>query len=423
MPFSRHHLWGNLIKAYRPMNVIIHPLTFEGEIPVDYTEKWVEPFISGKAAGFNQSVLLNDFIQNAPIVDDDYYVTVSDDDMYEAGVFDAIQKMDDPVVVIGMKTGHRIPEGTPPLKSYMPTILDAMSENVKVGLIGGEQIFMKGSVLKVIRFDESNPQTADGKLAEYLKTVYPIRYEPDLFALFNYFEPGRWKKGSNMKISNFNLCIGIPLTFPMVPSGFFYSFAHMEKPKEYTLIHADNGSGAVDALRNDLVDMALQIGASHLIMMDTDQIYPVETIPRLLSHKLPIVGCVVHRRYPPFDPILLRGKLGDYESIDEWKDGELVEVDATGAGCLMFNMEVFRKMPRPWFKWRKIETGEGVGEDIGFCSDLKAAGYHIFVDTSIQCGHLTTLCVDKNTYALYKSVKIKQHKEALQRALSNGESK
>jgi hypothetical protein len=225
-----------------------------------------------------------------------------------------------------------------------------------------------------------------------------------------------------MKISNFSLCIGIPLTFPMVPSGFFYSFAHMEKPKEYTLIHADNGSGAVDALRNDLVNMALRIGASHLIMMDTDQIYPVETIPKLLSHRLPVVGCVVHRRYPPFDPILLRGKPGDYESIDEWERDSLVEVDATGCGCLMFEMQVFKRMPRPWFRFRHLDNGEGIGEDIGFCSDLKAAGYRIFIDTSIQCGHLTTLNVTKETYALYKSVKIKQHKQALERALSNGET-
>ena len=221
-----------------------------------------------------------------------------------------------------------------------------------------------------------------------------------------------------MNISNFHLAIGIPLSFPMVPSGFFYSFAHMEKPKEYTLIHADNGP--IDTLRNDLVDAAFQVGATHLIMLDTDQIYPPGTIPRLISHRLPIVGCVVHRRYPPFDPILLKGKLGDYDSMDDWTEGDLVEVDATGTGCLMFDMQVFRDMPRPWFRFRHLESGEGIGEDIGFCSDLREAGHRIFVDTSIQCGHLTTLCVDKNTYALYKSVKIKQHKEMASRALSSG---
>lgn len=223
-----------------------------------------------------------------------------------------------------------------------------------------------------------------------------------------------------MKISNFQLAIGIPLTFPFVPSGFFYSFAHMEKTKEYTLIHADNGP--IDTLRNDLVEKALQIGATHIMMLDTDMDYHPQTIPRLLSHKLPVVGALTFRRYPPFDPIMLRGKLGDYESIDEWKEGELVEVDATGAGCLLFNMDVFKRMPKPWFKFRHLKTGEGIGEDIGFCSDLKDAGYRIFVDTTVPSGHMTTLLVNHATYKLYKSVKIKQHQELLNRALDNGET-
>jgi hypothetical protein len=152
--------------------------------------------------------------------------------------------------------------------------------------------------------------------------------------------------------------------------------------------------------------------------MDTDQIYPVNTIPRLLSHRLPIVGCMVHRRYPPFDPIMLKGKPGEYYGADDWKPGDLVEVDATGAGCLMFDMKVFRAMPRPWFKFRRLEeTSEGIGEDIGFCCDLKAAGYKIYVDTALECGHLTTLCVNRQTHQLYKSMKIKQHKDALEAAL------
>ena len=217
-----------------------------------------------------------------------------------------------------------------------------------------------------------------------------------------------------MRVSNLHLAIGIPLSFPFVPSSFFYSFVKMERP-DFTLIHADNGP--IDTLRNDLVDKALAIGATHLLMMDTDQIYPVNTIPRLLSHRLPVVGCMVHRRYPPFDPIMLKGKPGEYYGHEGWVPGELVEVDATGAGCLMFDMQVFRNMSRPWFKFRKLPDGEGIGEDIGFCIDLKAAGYKIFVDTSLECGHLTTMCVNRQTYQLYKSMKTKQYQDALGVAL------
>lgn len=224
-----------------------------------------------------------------------------------------------------------------------------------------------------------------------------------------------------MKISNQHLAIGVPCSFPFIPSSFFYSFVMMEKPA-FTFIHADNGH--MDDLRNNLVDKALEIGATHLIMMDVDQVYHPQTIMRLLSHRLPVVGALVHRRYVPFDSLMLKATIIDekrngYVSIDEWKEGELVEVDATGGGCLMFNMDVFRKIPRPWFKTSLNPDGSVLGEDIFFCQELKAAGYRIFVDTSVPAGHLTNLIVNTATNRLYRACKGKQAAKA---ALAGGES-
>jgi hypothetical protein len=197
MPFSRRHLWDKLIKAYGEMNVILHPLTMPGEVnsmmACDSTEEWIQPFRSAHAYAFNQSKLLNEFIQNTPIIDDDYYVSMSDDDMYEQGVFDSIRNMDDLVVVISMKRGYRVPAGLPIEKRYPPTTLTAGPENMRIGCIGGEQMFIKGSILKNIRFDEEQTTVADGFVAETLKNFCTIRYEPDLFCLFNYYEPDRWK--------------------------------------------------------------------------------------------------------------------------------------------------------------------------------------------------------------------------------------
>ena len=218
-------------------------------------------------------------------------------------------------------------------------------------------------------------------------------------------------------ISNSHLAIGIPCSFPMVPISFVYSMLHLERPN-YTLIHADNGP--IDTLRNDIVEKALSLRVTKLIMMDTDMIYHPKTITKLLSHNLPVVGALCFRRYPPFDSIMLKQHTEDgvtgYISIDDWGEDELVEVDATGAGCIMYDMEVFRKMPYPWFRFQKI-NGRTIGEDIGFCQDLKEAGYRIFVDTSVPCDHLTTMAVNRNTNLLYRSMKEKQHKQAMERAI------
>lgn len=214
------------------------------------------------------------------------------------------------------------------------------------------------------------------------------------------------------KITNRKLAIGLPLTFPMVHSGFLDSMMLLERP-DFIYLRANNGP--IDGLRNKLVLDAMAAGCSHLIMMDCDQTYPPDTIPRLLAHNLPIVGCLVHRRYPPFDPILMRGTINAYQHIEEWPEGELVEVDATGTGCLLFDMRVFYQMPEPWFTFRQNpdpEKGGVVGEDIGFCYDLRRAGYRIFVDTSVKCGHLSTMEVQEGTWRLYRNLKRQQQKAA-----------
>lgn len=424
MPFSRHELWPKLLEAYRPMNVILHPLTFVDEATVECSEKWVQPFVSKmKRHGTFGVPLHNAFIKQFPLVDDDYYCQMADDDMYEPGVFDAIRKIDSPVVIISMKRGHHTPEGVSKERRYPTETLYACPENTEVGFVGGEQVFIKGSVLRTALYDETNPATADGLMAEYLKTIYSIHYEPDLFALFNYYEPGRWDKKEKMRVSNMLLGVGIPCTFPFIPSSFFYSYALMEKPN-HVFIHADNGP--IDTLRNDIVEKALAEKCTHLIVMDVDQIYPVNTIAKLLSHRLPIVGCRVHRRYPPFDSLMLRiekvnENVNSYISVEDWEEDSLVEVDATGGGCIMYDTSIFRKLPRPWFRFRKQGEGQNVGEDIGFCQDLKAAGYKIYVDSSLECGHLTTMVINRKTNLLYRSMKDKQKKNNLEKALKVNE--
>jgi len=219
-----------------------------------------------------------------------------------------------------------------------------------------------------------------------------------------------------MKVSNVTLAIGIPCSFPSVPIGFFNSFVLMEKPS-FQFIVADNGP--IDTLRNDIVENALKLGISKLIMLDVDMVYHPKTITSLLGRNLPIVGALSFRRYPPFDSIMLKLTDTGYQSINDWEDGEIVEVDATGAACIMYDMSIFKKMPGPWFKFRKHpETGLSIGEDVGFCQELQAAGYKIFVDTSVPSSHLTTIAIDRKMNKLWEQMKLRQA-AALENAKAN----
>lgn len=212
-----------------------------------------------------------------------------------------------------------------------------------------------------------------------------------------------------MKLTNMKLGLATPLSYDRIPSAFFESFLLMDKPAFFYL---RSSAGPIDEMRNDIVRQALQDNITHLMMFDTDQIYARDTITRLLSHGKDVVGCMICRRYPPFDPLMLKGEIGKYQNITEWTPGDLVEVDATGTGCLLFDTNVFRRLPDPWFKFRKTAEGTPIGEDIGFCSDMRAAGIKIYVDTACPAGHLSQMVVNEWTWRLYRRLKQAEAQEA-----------
>ena len=228
----------------------------------------------------------------------------------------------------------------------------------------------------------------------------------------------RRKRARNEKKHGTRIAIAQPLTFEMVYSHFHFSMLNVvasfvAKNRDISVdLLTPDFPGQIDAIRNNLVEQALLCGSTHIIMMDTDQVYcDVDMIEKMLAHNRPVVGARVHRRYPPFDPLLLRGDVGMHYVVgdDDIKpDGEFcnsVSVDATGCGCVLYDTSIFIDMwPPPWFELRTKPDGKGIGEDIWFCSKLKAAGIDIIVDCTIDIKHLTLLAADWGTYRLYKKL-------------------
>lgn len=224
----------------------------------------------------------------------------------------------------------------------------------------------------------------------------------------------------SLKISNFKLGIGIPNSLLQVYSAFFESFVTMHKP-DFELIAMHNGP--INDLRNRIVEQALATGCSHLLMLDVDQSYPIDTVTKLLSRNLPVVHGLVYRRYPPFDNLLYQGEVGKYVTKTDYTDEDLVEVDATGTGCVLYDCRVFYKVKPPWYEFTlnpDKEKGGMVGEDIGMCVKLKKAGYKIMVDTSIKITHLALFGIDESFSTLYQSL-LKRQIELDKRRSSNGD--
>lgn len=208
------------------------------------------------------------------------------------------------------------------------------------------------------------------------------------------------------------LGICLPLVDDRLYRSFFISWETLEKPSYYELIIPDISPSefpdSIASVRNNMVKKALECGCTSIWMGDTDQIYPKDTLVKLISHNLPVICAKVHRRYPPFDPLLYQKTKWKWKYLgtprEAWKNGELVEVEATGAACMLIRSEVFEKVKFPWFKSLPPtkKRNYAVGEDIYFWKGVKKAGYSIFVDTSIEVGHTSIITINKGFYDLYR---------------------
>lgn len=79
------------------------------------------------------------------------------------------------------------------MKTGKDTQMLAARNNMAESHVGLEQMIIKGSLLKTIRFREDH-HSADGKMAMHLvDSGVLIKYIEDVFVWFNHLEPGRYK--------------------------------------------------------------------------------------------------------------------------------------------------------------------------------------------------------------------------------------
>lgn len=172
-----------------------------------------------------------------------------------------------------------------------------------------------------------------------------------------------------------------------------------------------NSSGAnITNARNEIVEGFLKDDADYLWFVDTDMVFDPDVLERLVAvaHPVdrPIVGALCFslqkgmNARPTIYTVRDDGKIGvrwDYPP------DKVLEVDATGTGCLLIHRSVFEKMrgvhgdAYPYFQEASLGSLP-VGEDITFCIRARALGFPIYVDTSVKVGHEKTFVVDESVY-------------------------
>jgi len=153
--------------------------------------------------------------------------------------------------------------------------------------------------------------------------------------------------------------------------------------------------------KGDLYDLSTETerfcgGIGNILLHNTDVFPPTDVITKLLSHNKPIVTGIYYMKSSPAQPVIFK-KMGDGPYWD-FPVEQLVEIEGSGLGCSMINMEVFDKFKEksiPFFQedWEhKKDDGSivrvKVGEDHWFFMKAKELGFQTYCDTSVLCDHV-----------------------------------
>lgn len=146
-------------------------------------------------------------------------------------------------------------------------------------------------------------------------------------------------------------------------------------------------SSVIHGNREALIGKALEWGATHILFMDDDMVFPPAAISSLFGRRHDIVITNYPKRGFPLSPTAVRIDGGAMETVGK---AGIEEAYYGGFGLALFSAEVFRKTPKPWFLPRWDEATQSyTTEDLPFYERAREQGFRVWVDhdASKMIGH------------------------------------
>jgi hypothetical protein len=155
--------------------------------------------------------------------------------------------------------------------------------------------------------------------------------------------------------------------------------------------------------REQLLDEAIEIGCHYILWLDSDHKFPMDSLVRLLSHDVPMVGINystrgVPPRYVAIERTMsehLEDGLGGKLLATTEEDTGLAKVEALGFGMVLMKAAIYPTLPKDgspnfFFTHDPVDSRMHIGEDVWFCKRVRQAGWDIFVDHDLskECTHI-----------------------------------
>jgi hypothetical protein len=196
------------------------------------------------------------------------------------------------------------------------------------------------------------------------------------------------------------IIVAFPL-YKSVPVNWFSSFLAMNK--EPVLHYIVMMGPYVTASMQRIVEECLAVpGWDRLVVMEHDMIMPLDGFVKADQYppEFSIVGPMYFGHTKPYHPIVyVRDKdaVPQYnalstETVKAWSDHPgLYEVDAVGLGFTSIARHVLEDWPEDVAMFQQDVDW---GHDIWFCKTAQEIGHKVYVDTYMQCDHLTEVPIN-----------------------------
>jgi hypothetical protein len=168
----------------------------------------------------------------------------------------------------------------------------------------------------------------------------------------------------------------------------------IEIPSGVQVKYYNSWGRKIDAAYNDIVQQALKDKADFIFTVEDDTFPQKDALIRLFKLINETPNSIVGGWYPKRQ----KGREGAPIELYREKrrampdDGTIREAYTICQGCTLFPVDIFLKIPYPWFK-----TTENMTQDSFFSQLAREHGYKLLVDTSIKCKH-----IDRITQEVYE---------------------
>lgn len=139
---------------------------------------------------------------------------------------------------------------------------------------------------------------------------------------------------------------------------------------QLTLVNPQGGYVAHNRVRG--VRAAEEYKATHVMFLDSDMLFPPDSLNKLLARNCDIVGAGYRRRSEPHD------MMPPHEP-----GAGLVEVPWLPAGCSLVRMHVFDECGIHPFQTVPLANGNLLSEDQYFCVVARKKGYSVWLDRDL----------------------------------------